>query len=282
MELMFAIRVIFFLLTTTVIIICLFMESAVVPPKEKIPVPHKMDAKGKMTMKGSLERTRSNILNCDVSNNRSIEEGQLPEGAISHNTVGLTMLISKPSCKALISGKDAEYNEMKTQIFTYKYPYRPKTDYQLVTRNCHNFLRDRGYILNVTSEEIGFPLAYNILMFKDVEQVERLLRAIYRPSNFYCIHVDRKAHFKVKLQIMSIVRCFPNVFLSSRQMKVEWAGYSVLEAEMACMKDLLQRPGWKYFINLTGQEYPLKTNLEIVRILKILNGANSIDATTNK
>ncbi len=33
---------------------------------------------------------------------------------------------------------------------------------------------------------------------------------------------------------------------------------------------------WKYYINLTGQEWPLKTNLELVRILKAVNGSNLI------
>ena len=32
----------------------------------------------------------------------------------------------------------------------------------------------------------------------------------------------------------------------------------------------------RYFINLTGQEYPLKTNGELVEILKTLNGSNII------
>lgn len=35
----------------------------------------------------------------------------------------------------------------------------------------------------------------------------------------------------------------------------------------------------RYFINLTGQEFPLKTNAEIVEILKALKGANNMDGT---
>jgi hypothetical protein len=42
------------------------------------------------------------------------------------------------------------------------------------------------------------------------------------------------------------------------------------------MKDLLKYKKWKYFINLTGQDYPLKTNLDIVRILKAFKGANDV------
>ena len=44
------------------------------------------------------------------------------------------------------------------------------------------------------------------------------------------------------------------------------------------VQDLWKYKKWKYFINLTGQEFPLKTNLELVRILSSYNGANDIEA----
>jgi hypothetical protein len=131
-------------------------------------------------------------------------------------------------------------------------------------------------------EEASFPLAYSILIFKDVEQFERLLRAIYRPQNYYCIHVDTKSEASFKLAVAGIAACFKNVFLSSASVDVKWGEWSVLEADLNCMRDLLQFKKWKYFINLTGQEFPLKTNLDIVRILKIYNGANNIEGTIKR
>ncbi len=43
----------------------------------------------------------------------------------------------------------------------------------------------------MTLEERGFPLAFSVLLYEEAEQAERLLRAVYRPHNVYCIHVDR-------------------------------------------------------------------------------------------
>ena len=43
----------------------------------------------------------------------------------------------------------------------------------------------------LSQEAANFPLAFSILMYKDVFQVERLLRAIYMPQNYYCIHVKQ-------------------------------------------------------------------------------------------
>lgn len=58
---------------------------------------------------------------------------------------------------------------------------------------------------------------------------------------------------------------------------------AVLEADLICMKDLLDRSeSWKYWINLTGQEYPLKTNAELVKILTAFNGGNALEGTVKR
>jgi hypothetical protein len=116
-----------------------------------------------------------------------------------------------------------------------------------------------------------------VLVFKDVEMFERLLRAIYRPQNVYCVHIDLSAKKIVHSVIKAIVKCFNNAFISPKLVDVVHRQFSVLEADLYCMEALLAfSKTWQYFINLTGQEFPLKSNLAIVRILKILNGANSI------
>ena len=102
-----------------------------------------------------------------------------------------TRSVKDVDCKALIQGDKMLLNSTKTYI-------RPEsfflTDEQYLkgTRDCDTFIRQRGYITSpVNEEEAGFPLAFSIIMYKDMELTERLLRAIYRPQNFYCIHVER-------------------------------------------------------------------------------------------
>ena len=48
------------------------------------------------------------------------------------------------------------------------------------------------------------------------------------------------------------------------------------------MQYLWKAKSWKYYINLTGQEFPLKTNLEIVQILKAMGGANIAQAMKHR
>ena len=76
--------------------------------------------------------------------------------------------------------------------------YRPsdrkqKQYIKSVLRSCDDFRRLSDYIQKpLNSQEESFPIAYSIVVYKDPEQVERLLHAIYRPQNHYCIHVDSK------------------------------------------------------------------------------------------
>ena len=77
----------------------------------------------------------------------------------------------------------------------------------MASNNCNAFRTNRGYITQpLTQEEAEFPIAFSILMYKDVPQVERLLRAVYMPQNFYCIHIDSKATQEVKESMRIIAK----------------------------------------------------------------------------
>ncbi|KAK7486326.1 hypothetical protein BaRGS_00022496 [Batillaria attramentaria] len=146
-----------------------------------------------------------------------------------------------------------------------------------LARTCDKLKRERTFITSsLSEEESNFPLAYSIIVYKEANQVLNLLSAIYRPQNVYCVHVDKKAQKSFRFAMEAIADCFPNVFLASRSVDVQWGTFSVLETELVCMQDLWNYTHWKYFINLTGQEFPLKTNYELVKILTAYNGANDV------
>lgn len=112
-----------------------------------------------------------------------------------------------------------------------------------------------------------------------MQNFERLLRAIYAPQNIYCVHLDRKSQGSVFSAIENIVSCFPNVFLVSKPVNVVYAAWPRVQADLNCMADLYNaNTKWKYFINLCGQDFPLKTNLEMVRMLQGLRGDNSLES----
>ena len=150
--------------------------------------------------------------------------------------------------------------------------------------SCPHFKKSRGFVLEPLSQEsANFSIAFNILIHKSARQFEILLRSIYRPQNSFCIHVDGKASKNLTKAIENIISCFPNVFLASKMEKVIYAGYSRLQADITCMDDHLKRSSpFKYLINTAAQAFPIKTNEEMVKILKIYNGSNDIEGIYGK
>jgi hypothetical protein len=76
--------------------------------------------------------------------------------------------------------------------------------------------------------------------------------------------------------VQAIAQCFPNVIVAREQFRVYWAHVSTVHAELSCIRDLLQF-SWRYVINLTGQMFPLHSNLDLVRTLRSFNGANDVE-----
>ena len=48
--------------------------------------------------------------------------------------------------------------------------------------------------------------------------------------------------------------------MKGRAVPVFWGSFSIVEADFACLADLLAVPGWKYAVNLAGSETMLATN----------------------
>uniref|UniRef100_A0A8C4IZ65 GCNT2 transferase n=1 Tax=Dromaius novaehollandiae TaxID=8790 RepID=A0A8C4IZ65_DRONO len=142
--------------------------------------------------------------------------------------------------------------------------------------SCSEYVARSRYITRALSvEEVSFPLAYIMTLHKEFETFERLFRAVYMPQNIYCVHVDQKAPAAFKQAVQRLVGCFPNAFLASKRERVVYGGISRLRADLNCMRDLLASAvPWQYLLNTCGQDFPLKTNWEIVRFLKGFRGKN--------
>ncbi|XP_054447922.1 N-acetyllactosaminide beta-1,6-N-acetylglucosaminyl-transferase isoform X2 [Pteronotus mesoamericanus] len=141
---------------------------------------------------------------------------------------------------------------------------------------CKDYLIQNHYITSpLSEEEVAFPLAYVLVIHKDFDTFERLFRAIYMPQNVYCVHVDEKATAEFKKSVWQLLSCFQNAFIASKIEFVVYAGISRLQADLNCLKDLVASEiPWKYAINTCGQDFPLKTNKEIVQYLKGFKGKN--------
>ncbi|CAL8080856.1 unnamed protein product [Calicophoron daubneyi] len=142
------------------------------------------------------------------------------------------------------------------------------------------------YQYAVHPEEEDFLLAFSILLHEDLSRAIRLISAIYRPHNYYCIHVDRKTPVDYLLALQNVTDCLgSNIYFvpDEQRVNVQWGTLSVLEPELICARYLLNaHKKWKYWINLTGQEFPLRTNLELVRALQAFDGINLVERIYNR
>lgn len=189
---------------------------------------------------------------------------------------------SNINCTKVLQGDGDEIQKVKLEILTVKFQKRPRWtphDYINMTSDCSSFIKMRKYITQPLSrEEEDFPIAYSIVVHHKIEMLDRLLRAIYMPQNFYCIHVDRKSEEPFLAAVMGIASCFRNVFVASQLESVIYASWSRVQADLNCMQDLHRMSTrWKYLINLCGMDFPIKTNLEIVRKVKSFMGENNLE-----
>ncbi|XP_024137852.1 beta-1,3-galactosyl-O-glycosyl-glycoprotein beta-1,6-N-acetylglucosaminyltransferase 3 [Oryzias melastigma] len=191
-------------------------------------------------------------------------------------------LVDLPACLAVLTGNVGSQDPELDSLLTARQRKSLLSEefYLNATKDCPAFIRKRGFITQpLSEEEKNFPIAYSMVIHEKIEMFERLLRAIYAPQNVYCVHVDLKSSPTYLTAVKKIVSCFPNVFIASKLERVVYASWSRVQADLNCMKDLLNSDvPWKYLLNTCGTDFPIKTNREMVSALKLLNGKNSMES----
>lgn len=138
------------------------------------------------------------------------------------------------TCQRLLVGdKDTIAAAIK---FTsqHKRNVRSETEVLKNAANCDEFRRRGGYRdTPVRPSDSEFPIAFSILVHWHLEQFERLLRAIYRPQNVYCVHVDAKTSWTFHSAVARMASCLDNVYIATRRQHVVYAGFSRLQVQHA-------------------------------------------------
>lgn len=183
------------------------------------------------------------------------------------------------NCSAIFAGKLAVIRNAQRYLTVKTYsPYlgpSPPKD------KCAAFeLINHPHLL----EETRFPIAYSILAYRNFDQFFRLFTAIYRPWNSYCIHIDVKAKQEMFDKVRDLVDCLPNAVLAPVRENVKWGRMTVLSAALHCFRSLVEqkRFAWRYLLNVAATDFPLKSNLEIVRYLDDLQGKSDVETLLRK
>lgn len=111
-------------------------------------------------------------------------------------------------------------------------------------------------------------IAYLIMMHQQPSQFARLFQSIYHQDNIYAIHVDKRASPLVQQDVALIIKHYPNAFLMESEITT-WGGYSLVHVMLKGIKALLEKSSdWQFFINLSGQDFPLRSQGSIMELLQ--------------
>lgn len=110
-------------------------------------------------------------------------------------------------------------------------------------------------------------IVYAIACYHNTQQVLKLIKSIYSEDNLYYINIDKKATRKFYHSIRSgFLSKQNNIFFSNS--KIDWGKWNQVQVLLDVMRNALKvDTNWSHLINLSGQDFPLKSQEEIEKEL---------------
>jgi hypothetical protein len=111
-------------------------------------------------------------------------------------------------------------------------------------------------------------VAYFIMLHHKLEQFRWLFEAIYSSEDLFLIHIDRTSPLAFHRAVEAYIGDRSNVeFLPAH--RVAWGGWSLVVPGLRAIDFFLRCSRyWSYYINLSGQDYPIKPRGAIRDTLK--------------
>ncbi len=117
---------------------------------------------------------------------------------------------------------------------------------------------------------------YIILAHRDADQVHRLIRRLSNSESYFYVHVDKNTALS---SFQNALKQEQQVTLLSDEQReyCSWGGNGIVRGTLTCLKLILQEHNSGYCILLSGQDYPLKSNVEINQFFQKKDGVNFIE-----
>lgn len=107
-------------------------------------------------------------------------------------------------------------------------------------------------------------IAYIISAYKYPEQLIRLITRLQTDSNSFFVHVDKKTPNEIYQQMVIGTQGLSNVFYLKRH-RCNWGDFGHVRATLEGIRVIVQNNLlYDYAILLTGQDYPIKSNEQIM------------------
>lgn len=117
----------------------------------------------------------------------------------------------------------------------------------------------------------------------DGPRLDRLIRAVYHPRNYYLLHLDLEASDAERLHLAKNVKPLKNVMVVGKANFITSKGPTMIACMLHAVALLLkQGSDWHWFINLSASDYPLMPQDDILHIFSYLpRDLNFLEHTTN-
>ena len=115
-------------------------------------------------------------------------------------------------------------------------------------------------------------IACLILAHKNPKQLERLIRSLDHPSFHFFIHLDAKS----PMPEFDYLRTIPGVYFVRRRVRVRWAGYSLVQATINGMEEIIGTGQYDYINLLSAQDFPLQPASAILEFFRTHQGKEFI------
>lgn len=105
-------------------------------------------------------------------------------------------------------------------------------------------------------------IAFGISAYKDSRQVKRLINALQGDNCVFFVHVDKKANIR---DFVSELKDIHNCHILKKRYTVQWGGWHQVKYQFLFLREMVNYPTRidRLFV-LSGQDYPLWNNLQIV------------------
>jgi len=111
-------------------------------------------------------------------------------------------------------------------------------------------------------------IAYLILAFKLPEQLVRLVRKLSDRDTYFFIHIDKKIKPELFQHFVQLIEPNDNVIFIKRH-NSDWGRIGCIEAKLEGINEIKKMGvDFDYLINLSGQDYPIKSNQQIADFLQ--------------
>ena len=107
-------------------------------------------------------------------------------------------------------------------------------------------------------------IAYLISVYKDPEQLNRMIKALYREDTYFFIHIDAKTDIKDFSHFFDSPLQKGRIKFTNRRFYVQWGGWNQVNYQKELLEScIISGVNFDRVFILTGQDYPLFSNSRI-------------------